>query len=170
MPIHKITINEFECTHCGHKWTNRKHGNDGPTPKNCAKCKRRNWNDPEREAITPTENGLRKQIRGLNHLYLEWEKGIGRAVQWDPELPKKFLSIQPRPTLGELSMIIVCSPLHISRRGGYSKKIVKPLKEDPTKPGFGIVDSEKLTEMKIEEAKRRKKLMNDIIKSRNSIE
>ena len=64
MPILKIQVNEYEYINCGYKWINRVKGKDGPVPKRCSKCKGSNWN---RDEITPTENGLRRRIKGFKN-------------------------------------------------------------------------------------------------------
>jgi hypothetical protein len=169
MPIHKIGIDEYECAHCGHKWTNRLDGNNGSIPKKCAKCKRGNWNDPTTEEITPKENGLRRRIRGFNNLYIKefrYDARMKNIINWDPELPEKFLKIHRRPTIDEMRLVIRSSPLHRTSSATLQHKSI-PRKPDPNDPAWSIPDNDKYEELIIEEAKRRRKLMLKIIKTRN---
>jgi hypothetical protein len=101
MPIQDITIKEYECAHCGYKWTNYANGVQGPTPKNCAKCKRRNWNDPTTE-ITPGEVGLRRKIKGLPETTYRYFMD----QHWPDDISETFLSLKPGPTIKELEQVV----------------------------------------------------------------
>ena len=104
MPIRQIQVSEYECFRCGYKWTNRVNGKDGKIPKYCAMCKSRYWNGKGEggyNPITPRERSLRVclyKYEGYRDVFMGI---VGR--QYRPnELCKKFLSLNPRPTIKEL--------------------------------------------------------------------
>ncbi|MGH9983830.1 MAG: hypothetical protein ACRD8W_07735 [Nitrososphaeraceae archaeon] len=150
MPIHNIETKEYECGHCGYRWTNRINGNDSPIPKKCAKCKRTNWNDPN-EAFTPEEIGLRRKIKGFRDVYY-----YQRNIDWPYDLSDVFLQIKnPRPTYKQL------------------KKIVYPFGDldrwkwvsCPDRPGWSMRNPN-MGEIRKNEAEERKRLMLELMKER----
>jgi hypothetical protein len=198
MPITTIQIPEYECIHCGYKWINRVNGIDGPIPKNCARCKRRHWiNDDEKnknsyELITPKERGLRRRIKGFNNLYYYDAliiKQLQDRIDWPMDLCERFLKIVPRPTIQEMVEVINASPLRRYNNGADVSRTRNKIPH-PDKPGdlkydesSWIPDPEKPGKLKwnddpnfvsdhakaiIEEARKRKDLMEKIIRMREN--
>src|SRR5206468_12449777 len=138
------------------------------------------------DPITPKEIGLRRRIEAYNRLYSYPDK-LANLIKWNPELPTKFLSMEPRPTLEQLTQVIESSPLGRYNNGsdifrtrnlaldpdkpGYLKYDMSPWRPDPENPGrmkynFDkdfLSDHEKVI---IEEAQTRRKIMEDILKAR----
>jgi hypothetical protein len=167
LTIREIKVNEYQCVKCGYKWINRINGKDGLVPDRCAKCKKRNWNS-EGDDISPEERGLRTRIKGIWDLYdnssLYWSDSSIRGF-WDNDLVDKFLSLRPRPTIAELRKVVYTPELKIGltsqnqhRRRGYIP--------DPEKPGWLKYDRKKYIEILQWEARKRQKLMQQIIEKR----
>jgi hypothetical protein len=163
MPILKIETSEYECSHCGYKWTNRVNGQDGPIPSRCAKCKRTGWNDGLsglRDPISPEERGLRTRLHKFEGYIPNFPSG---SVAYKPnELCERFLGIQPRPTIDELEQAL--NPLElewdIHKRGGCI--------EDPDRPGYLKYDREGWEKLLEQETQKRREYMQHIIESRSS--
>lgn len=94
MPINRVEVNEYECYHCGKKWTNRFDGVDGPIPKTCSRCKKTTWNRAKSDLITGKENGLRQRLKNIT-------KAEGITDIFD-----KLLNVKPKPTVDELEQIL----------------------------------------------------------------
>ena len=184
MPIIKIEVNEYQCVRCGYKWINRFNGKDGPMPKKCARCKRSSW----KGVMSSEENGLRRRITRYNRLYsYGYSKKILNLIRWNPDIVKKFLDMQPRPTTEELKKVILLPPLRYNNSGDtlFKHSNYAP---DPNRPGHLIPDrsgwiqdpdnpNKKIwnpdpnfisdnDKAIIEEAQSRRKLMEDMIKER----
>jgi hypothetical protein len=159
MPIHKIEVSEFECVHCGYKWINRINGKDGLLPDRCAKCKRRYWNNgcysDEYHPITPKERSLRVRL----YKFEGYNSGWGGSVSYRPnEFCRKFLEMNPRPTIRELEKALY--PL-----GWDLRKHIHYI-PDPEKPNWLKYDVEGYKKLLEEDAKKRRQIMTDIMKSR----
>lgn len=189
MPITRIEVNEYHCTRCGYKWINRVNGKDGPVPSNCAKCKRTSWNGK----ISPKERGLRRRIEGYNRLYYShiYEDKLRNLIRWNPDVVKKFLTMQPRATVEELVKVVCSSPLG-RYNNGSDKLRCRGLIPDPDRPGYlkydtstWIPDPNNPDKIKwnfdpdfvsdhekaiIQEAQIRRKLMEDMLKERGIVE
>ena len=157
MPINKITINEYECAHCGYKWINKLNYKDGSIPAACAKCKRLTWIDKYR--MTPKEVGYRRIIRGFKKLYDDFDRYDSRhkglKINWPADLCDQFLNIKPHWL--DLQCVIRSSPLRrfdngksIYRTSGFVPDLGNPghlirdpstFKPIPEKPGYVRYDN-----------------------------
>jgi hypothetical protein len=174
MSIQKIEVSEYTCEKCGYKWINRINGKDGPLPERCAKCKKANWNGEK--DISPKERGLRRRVAGFKKLYLHaGRQWIGRLdevdyiIDWSDEITEKFLNLNPRPTIEELSQVIYSAGLPI-----------KPLNSQNQFTRIGFIPSaeeknclihnpKENVKLRRKEAKRRQEIMQQIIESRPTI-
>lgn len=154
-------------------------------PKFCAKCKRKYWNGMEGyNPITPRERSMRMRLYKFGG---RLNIALGRGTQYCPnELCKKFLSLNPRPTLEELhdalyplgwnpykhhDMVPDDNPKRPQKQGMINLKRdesrwIKDPKTGDRKwnhdPDF-VSDCEKLL---IDENEKRKQFMKKVIKSR----
>jgi predicted nucleic-acid-binding Zn-ribbon protein len=166
MPILKIQVNEYECINCGYKWINRVNVKDGPVPKRCAKCKGSNW---KRDEITPTENGLRRRIKGFKKLYnyaVDFWSDYSIANCWSGELTEEFLSLDPRPTIKDLERVVCPPGLVIKSLGSQYRHAHAGYVPDPDKPGWLKYDEEKYIKILKQEAQKRQQVMQQIIETR----
>jgi hypothetical protein len=166
MAIRSIQVLEYECVHCGYKWTNRVNGREGSVPRNCAKCKRRYWNgqgkDNEYTPISPTERGLRRRLCRFEGYDPRKGTPYGRSTSYRPnELYKKFLNLSPRPTMSELKRALMPLGWDPRRHTNYVPNADEPgyLKYNADGKGYN-----KLLK---EEPQKRKEIMHEIIKNRN---
>ncbi len=165
MPIHKIQVYEYECVHCHHKWINRINGQDGPIPKNCAKCKRQNWKGGDQideDLITPGERSLRMRLYKFEGTL---NRCMGEGREYRPNaLCEAFLNVNPRPSMKELQYALY--PLGWDPR---QRKWIGYVK-DPDNPGYLKFDSTGKQHFKllIEEMITRRNFMKRIIKERGS--
>ena len=86
--MQKIEVTEYECAKCHYKWINRYNGKNNPTPKRCAKCKNKFWNEG-------LMSGAEKEVRNRVRYYIG---GIDKSME--------FLNVVPRPTIEELQSVI----------------------------------------------------------------
>jgi hypothetical protein len=161
LPIHDIQTTEYECGHCGYKWINRINGKDGLIPKNCARCKRSNWNNPD-DIMTYEEIGLRRKIKGFGKKYYTGyilRYGIkDEDINWPYNISEVFLRIDnPRPTIAELTKIVY----------PFGKDFIKRNKwiPDPYREGW-FMRNPKIEELMGREYEKRKRYMLKIIKER----
>jgi hypothetical protein len=160
LAVSKIKVNEYQCVKCGYKWINRINGKDRPIPVRCAKCKKHNWNREE-DDISPEEGGIGDLYENSS---LYWSDPLIRGF-WDNELADKFLRLSPRPTIAELKKVVFLPGLKIGltsqnqRRRGYIP--------DPQKPGWLKYDRKKYIEALQWEARKRQKLMQQLIDMRS---
>jgi hypothetical protein len=162
MPILKIEVPEYQCVHCGYKWINRINGKDGLIPKRCAKCKRQNWNgdSPERNPITPKERGLRTRLHRFEGYDPRKGTPFGGSTSYRPnELCKKFLDINPRPTMKELQQALY--PL------GWNPHRYQNFVPDPDKAEWLKYDEKEYKKILKQEAQKRREIMQQIIDSRD---
>ncbi|HEX9318616.1 MAG TPA: hypothetical protein VF884_06750 [Nitrososphaeraceae archaeon] len=138
------------------------------------------------DPITPKESGLRRRIEGYNRLYSYPDK-LANLIKWNPELPVKFLNMEPRATLEQLTQIIESSPLGRYNNGsdifrtrnlapdsdkpGYLKYDTSHWRPDPDNPGKMKYNQDKdfvndHDKAIIEEAQTRRKIMEEILKAR----
>ncbi len=106
MPVHKITIEEYECAKCGYKWVNnRKNGVNGDKPVRCAKCKRWDWDEG---CLKPIERRLRYQLLRIEKtVCTEIYTLFGPKNKWTvTDLCIQFFAMYPRPTIDELKLVI----------------------------------------------------------------
>ena len=127
MPVSEIQTKEYECSWCGYKWINRFNGKDGPIPNNCAKCKKAKWDKGRAELITPTENGLRRRIKGFNRTCYWGNFTHSTNIIFPNDLSDRFLAIKPRSTINEMRQVLY--PL------GFNTRKYKYYIPDPDKPG-----------------------------------
>jgi hypothetical protein len=164
MPIQKIEVSEYECARCGYKWINRVNGQDGPIPQKCAKCKRSGWNGGENDLITPTERGLRRQIKYFEMLYDNVSFYSSTEIDWPKGLCEKFLKINPRPTLEELNQVLYPpGGLWLTSQNQDTHRGYVP---DQDRPGWNKYDREEYLKVLKQEAQWRIELMLQIMKSR----
>ncbi len=165
MTISEIVIKEFTCNRCGHKWINRFKGKEKPVPKRCSKCKSHNWNRKGGN-IAGIEKSLRAQIRGLESRYfgasVTW---FNDSIQnrWDSELAKKFLNLNPRPTVEELRLVLQGSRIGFNSKDPYRAKGYVP---DPQNPGKKIYDTKEYQRIILMDEEKRKEIMQKIIQER----
>lgn len=165
MTISEIVIKEFTCNQCGHKWINRFKGKEKPVPKRCSKCKSHNWNR-EGGNIDSVEKSLRARIRGLESRYLgasvTW---LNRSMEncWNSELAEKFLSLNPRPTVAELRLVLQGSRIGFNSKDPYKAQGYIP---DPQNPGKRKYDTIEYQRIILKEAEKRKEIMQNIIQER----
>jgi hypothetical protein len=198
MPIHKIEVSEYECSHCGYKWINRVNGKDGPMPQRCAKCKRPNWDKGYNEnPITPEETGLRMRVKGLRELYIwkgtlspglhshfggYWDFGGGKdnhkyldvswddvAEKWPEDLAQKFLSVEPRPTIQELRQVIYPKGLPLPPVDSQSFNRRYGWVPNPDRPGWLKYNGKEYVNLRKQEALKRIEAMKQVIKSRKKV-
>ena len=165
MPIQRIEVLEFECARCGYKWINRVNGHDGPIPQKCARCKRSGWNGGEKDLISPTERGLRRQIKYFERLY-EYTGFYGSIeIDWPKWLCERFLNINPRPTIEESKSSIISTrePKMLTSQNQDTHRGFVP---DPDRPGWMKYDKEEYLKILKQEAQNRIELMQQIMKSR----
>jgi hypothetical protein len=161
LPIRNIQTAEYECGYCGYKWINRINGKDGLIPKNCARCKRSNWNNPD-DVMTYEEIGLRRKIRGFGKKYytgyiLRFDIK-DEDINWPYDISEVFLRIDnPRPTIAELTKIVY----------PFGKDFIKRNKwiPDPHREGW-FMRNLKIAELMGREYEKRKRYMLKIIKER----
>lgn len=169
MTISRVEVNEYRCIRCGYKWINRINGGDGPIPKRCAKCKKRNWND-KNEAITPEENGLRRRIKGMKKLY-EYSSSYwdmpSVADYWNSGLADKFLNLNPRPSVTELRQVVYPPGLVIGLTS-QNQTTWRGYVPDPQKPGWMKYDEKEYLKTLRLEAEKRNDAMKQIINNRSS--
>lgn len=144
MTITKVTVSEYECVLCGHKWINRVNGIDGPIPRKCAKCKRSHWDKGEETIMTPEEVGLRRRIKGLPALYYYTYRFYFKFGEnpdpemkdlWDVPLTAMFLTLDnPRPTIEELRRVLYPSGSKIGL-DSQNRRRKRGWIPDPDKPG-----------------------------------
>jgi hypothetical protein len=167
MTISEIVIKEFTCNQCGHKWTNRFKGKEKPVPKRCSKCKSHNWNR-EGGNIDSVEKSLRARIRGLEDRYLgasvTWRNDSIRN-RWDSELVKKFLSLNPRPTIEELRLVLQGSRIGFNSKDPYRAQGYVP---DPQIPKKRKYDTKEYQRIILLEEEKRKEIMRKIIQERRA--
>jgi hypothetical protein len=165
MTISEIVIKEFRCNRCGHKWIDRFKGKEKPVPKRCSKCKSNNWNRMGGN-IGSLEKSLRARIRGLESRYLGasftwWNRSMETC--WDSELAKKFLNLNPRPTIEELHLVLQGSRIGFNSKDPYRAQGYVP---DPQNPGKRKKDTEEYQRIILMEAEKRKEIMQKIIQER----
>ncbi len=166
MPIKIIQVSEYECVHCGYKWINRVNGKEGPVPKNCAKCKRKYWNgkskDEGYDPINPRERGLRRRLCRFEGYDKREGTGWGGSTSyWPNELCKKFLNLNPRPTISELKQALI--PL------GWNPHRHRNRVPDPDKPNYLKYDPDGQEYKKLlkDEVEKRREFMKRIIEERS---
>ena len=169
MTISKVEVNEYRCIKCGYKWINRYNGKEGPIPKRCAKCKKRNWDD-EKEGISPEENGLRRRIKGMKKLY-EYSSSYWNmpsvADYWNSGLSDKFLNLNPRPSVAELRQVIYPPGLVIGLTS-QNQNTWRGYVPDQQKPGGMKYDEKEYLRTLRFEAKKRNDAMKQIINNRSN--
>ena len=169
MTISRIQVNEYHCVKCGYKWINRFDGKEGPIPKRCAKCKKRNWND-KKEGITPEENGLRRRIRGMKKLY-EYSSTYWNmpsiTYYWNNGLADRFLNLNPRPSVAELMQVIYPPGLVIGLNS-QNQNTWRGYVPDPQNPGGMKYDEKEYLKTLRLEAKKRNDVMKQIINNRST--
>jgi hypothetical protein len=169
MTISRIQVNEYHCVKCGYKWINRFNGKEGPIPKRCAKCKKRNWDD-EKDGITPEENGLRRRIRGMKKLYeyssTYWDTP-SVADYWNSGLADRFLNLNPRPSIAELRQVIHPPGLVIGLTS-QNQNTWRGYVPDQQKPGGMKYDEKEYLRTLRFEAKKRNDAMKQIINNRST--
>jgi hypothetical protein len=164
MPIQRIEVSEYECARCGYRWINRINGHDGPVPQKCAKCKRLGWNGGRKELISPSERGLRRQIKYFGRLYDNAGFYFSVEIEWPKGLCEKFLKISPRPTIGELRQVLYPPEgLGLTSQNQDTHRGYVP---DPDRPGWMKYDREEYLKLVKQEAQNRIELMLHIMKSR----
>lgn len=178
MPTRKIQVFEYECVFCRYKWINRINGKDGLVPQRCARCKRYYWNDGRHvgksDPITPNERGLRVKLYRFEGY--DSSNGSGNPSYKPNELCKKFLSVNPRPTIEELDKAM--NPLGISWdiHKHRFRKLVPEVRENVRPPfekayylrGAGYVREDPKGHERLlkEETLKRREYMKQIIDSR----
>ena len=164
MPIQKIEVSEYECARCGYKWINRINGHDGPVPQKCAKCKRLGRNRGRKELISPTERGLRRQIKYFERLYDNPGFYWSIEIDWPKGLCEKFLDMDPRPTIEELKQVLYPPEgLGLTSQNQDTHRGRVP---DPDRPEWMKFDKEEYLKLLKQEAQKRIELMLQIMKSR----
>ncbi len=173
MPIYSIQVKEYQCAHCGHQWINRINGKDGPIPKNCAKCKRRNWNSGESQRDLRQENGLRRRIKGFKEIYANArsyfcrdEYDITETIDWNDDLTEIFLNLTPPPTIAELKIVVFPPGLTLKPFDSQNQFTQRGFVPDPEAPGYSKFSPKSWISLRREEAELRQKLMQRIIDSR----
>ncbi len=176
MPIRRIQAKEFECAHCGYLWINRINGKEGPIPKNCAKCKRRNWNTGDSQRTMRQVNGLRRRIKGFKQIYafadtyFDKDKyDINEAITWPEGLTEKFLNLAPPPTIAELKIVVFPPGLRLEPLDSQNQYTFRGYIPDPQKPGYLTYNPKSWISLRREEAQIRQKLMQRIINSRSRL-
>jgi hypothetical protein len=168
MVISVILTKEFQCNLCGYKWINRFNGRDKPVPKRCSKCKSHNWNRMGGN-IGSVEKKLRARIRGLEERYIgasfTW-LNTSMANCWDVELAKKFLNLNPRPTIEELRLVVKGSRIGFNSKDPYKAQGFVP---DPQNPGSYKYDTDEYQKIILLDAENRKKTMRKIIQERTEL-
>jgi hypothetical protein len=169
MTISRVQVNEYHCVKCGYKWVNRFNGKEGPIPKRCAKCKKRNWND-EKGGITPEENGLRRRIKGMKKLY-EYSSTYWNTPSitdyWNSGLAHRILSLNPRPSVAELRKVIYPPGLVIGLTS-QNQNAWRGYVPDPQKPGGMKYDEKEYLKTLRFEAKKRNDAMKQIINNHST--
>ena len=167
MTISEIMVKEFTCNRCGYKWINRIDGRDQLIPKRCSKCKSCNWNR-DGENITTEEKSLRARIRGMENRYRNaggvW---LNRSILncWDSELVERFLSLNPRPTIKELRLILQGSMIGFNSKNQYK---AQGFVSDPQNPRKLKYDTDEYQRIILLEAEIRKEIMLKIIQERTA--
>jgi hypothetical protein len=176
MPIYKINVKEYSCAHCGYRWINRTNGKDGPIPKNCARCKRSNWNSGVSQRTRLQENGLRRRIKGFKEIYAlannyfnRDKYGITETIIWSEELTEKFLNLTPPPTIPELKTVVFPPGLRLEPLDSQNHFYRRGCAPDPERPGYLKYSPKSWITLRREEAETRQKLMQRIIDSRSRI-
>jgi hypothetical protein len=180
MPCRKISVTEYKCAKCKHRWVNWANGKEGPKPKRCAKCKRWDWDEGYLSRI---EKQLRRDLLKIEENKIEHPTVEGTGFYSIPtDICATFLSIYPRPTVMELRIVLnpICylGPYDHGRRLSFHKGVcIDQLHcrpgwiPKPDEPGYYHYDfDEKIYEEMVRKEKDiRHQLMQDIIDSRQGI-
>lgn len=163
--MQNIEVTEYTCRRCGYKWINRRNGVDGPIPNRCAKCKKLHWDTP---GISPKESGLRRRVRSLKELYennIRYHSSLSSNVKydWPDGLIDKFLNLNPRPTIQELTEVLNASVLKLNTENQYTGR---GWVTDPTRVGYLKYDFNTYGKILKKDAKMHIQTMQKIIDSR----
>lgn len=119
--------------------------------------------------MTPEENGHRRRLRGMKKLYervaSDFFSDPSISKWWDNNLTERFLSLYPRPTIGELRQV-VSLPGHViglTSENRYSWKGYVPF---PEIPGAWKYDKKEYLRILHSEALKRQDIMRQIIETR----
>ncbi len=99
MPHRKVEVTEYECAKCSYRWTNWINGEEGPTPKRCAKCKKWDWDEGHLSRLEKRLRDLLKiEVNEISYPTIE-----GTELYSIPtDTCAAFLNIFPRPTVEDL--------------------------------------------------------------------
>jgi hypothetical protein len=89
------------------------------------------------------------------------------AINWEPNLCERFLNLKPRPTMKEMSDVILSSPLGRTSSAEIQGSKHVPRKPVPDRPGWYMKDYKKYEELIVQEARNRKELMLEVIRKRH---